>query len=309
MGYRHNQHDEGKTTLAWAGHMDKNELRTKIYSKIDELPTLPAVLPKLLGLMESDRSNASDITDAISSDPALTSKILKVANSAYYGFSQEISDLEKAVVLLGFNMVKSLALSIGVIHSLPSGKKSPNFSQEGLWIHSLAVATVMQEFGKRYGKADDNGYLFIIGLLHDIGKVVLDQFFSDLFQQALEEAQNLGKAELHVSERRVIGFDHGEIAAMLLTRWRFPEVISNPIAVHHQTEIPEGTSANDVAMLRIADVLPQELGLGEEGNPVPPEIYEADLNALEIKEKELEDMRAYLNGVKDGIYALFSAMS
>ena len=96
---------------------------------------------------------------------------------------------------------------------------------------------------------------------------------------------------------------------MLLTRWKFPDVISNSIAAHHQTEIPEGTSANDVAMLRIANVLPQELGLGEEGNPVPPEIHEADLKILEMKDKELENMRAYLHGAGDGIYALFSAMS
>ncbi|MEA1936352.1 MAG: HDOD domain-containing protein [Thermodesulfobacteriota bacterium] len=289
--------------------MEKNELRAKIYSKVDELPTLSMVLPKLMSLVESDKSSASDITSVISRDPALTSKILKVANSAYYGFQQKVLDLNRAVALLGSNMVRSLALSIKVVHSLPSGKKSPHFSREGLWIHSLAVATAMQELGKRFGKGDNKGHLFIIGLLHDIGKIVLDQFFSELFQQALEETRNLGKAELYMAERRTIGFDHGEVGAMLLTRWKFPDMIINPIAAHHQTEIPEETGVNDVAMLRIANILPQELGLGEEGNPVPPEINEADLEILGMKEKELEDMRAYLNSVKDGIYDLFSAMS
>ena len=288
--------------------MEKTELQAKIYSKIDELPTIPAVLPKLLYLMESSGTNASDLADVISHDPAMTSKILKVANSAYYGFQQKISDLERAVPLLGFNMVKSLALSIGVISSLPSGGKNPYFSREGLWIHSLAVATLMQELGRRLSKGDRSEYIFVIGLLHDIGKVVLDQFFNELFRQALEEVEKLGNSKLHIAERRVIGVDHGEVGAMLLTRWRFPEVISNPIAVHHQTEIPEGTNANDVAMLRIADALPQELGLGEEGNPIPPEIHKADLKVLEMKGEELEDLKAYLNEVKDGIYAFFSAM-
>jgi HD-like signal output (HDOD) protein len=116
--------------------MEKDKLREKIYSKIDEIPTLPIVIPKLLSLIESDKSNVADIADAISRDPALTSKILKVANSAYYGFSQGISSLEKAVSLLGFNMVQSLALSIGVLRSLPAGKISTHFSQKGLWIHS-----------------------------------------------------------------------------------------------------------------------------------------------------------------------------
>ncbi|MBE9581546.1 MAG: HDOD domain-containing protein, partial [Proteobacteria bacterium] len=289
--------------------MEKDELRAKIYSKIDELPTLPTVIPKLLSLMDGSKSNAADVTEAISHDPSLTSKILKVSNSAYYGFPQGISNLERAVALLGFNMIKSLALSMGVLSSLPSGSKFPHFSQEGLWIHSLAVATAMKELGQRFGAGDDRDYLFIIGLLHDIGKVVLDQFFGELFQQALEEAQNLEKARLYMAERKVIGFDHGEVGAMLLKRWMFPDMIVNPIAIHHQTEIPEGTNSADTAMLRIADALPQELGLGDEGNPTVSEIHEADLQVLEMKEKDLEDMKEYLHGAKDGIYAFFSAMS
>ena len=110
--------------------MEKDVVLRKIYSKIDEIPTLPAVVPKLLSVMESDRANAYDIANTISNDPALSSKILKVANSAYYGFSQEILSLKLAMPLLGHNMVKSLALSIGVIRSLPSGRRSPNFSDE-----------------------------------------------------------------------------------------------------------------------------------------------------------------------------------
>jgi putative nucleotidyltransferase with HDIG domain len=289
--------------------MEKDEIRLKIYSKIDELPTLPIVLPKLLSLVESEKSNTSDIIDTISNDPALTSKILKVANSAYYGFQREIASLERAVVLLGFNMVRSLALSIGVIRNLPLNKANSHFSQEGLWIHSLAVATVMKELGKRFGRQDDNEYLFVIGLLHDIGKVVLDQFFSKFFSQALEGSFKLHKVELHVAERDIFGFDHGEVGAMLLSRWRFPKKITDCIAVHHQKEIPDCINGNDVAMLRIADILPQELGIGEEGNPVLPEIHTTDLDkVLGMNKQELGNMRAYLYEAKDRIRAFFSAM-
>ena len=289
--------------------MEKDDVLRKIYSKIDEIPTLPAVVPKLLSVMESETSNASDIANTISNDPALSSKILKVANSAYYGFSQEILSLKLAMPLLGHNMVKSLALSIGVMNSLPSGRRSPNFSDKGLWIHSLAVATLMQELGKRFRKGGNPEQFFIIGLLHDIGKVVLNQYFSELFQEALEEVHNEGIAGLHIAESRLIGFDHGEIGAMLLTRWKFPDVISNSIALHHQKEAPEGTNGRDVAMLRVANALPQELGLGQDGNPVPPAISRQDLKVLEIGENEIEEMRAYLIGVKDEIYALFDAMT
>jgi HD-like signal output (HDOD) protein len=91
--------------------MDEEVIKNHIYAKVDELPTLPAVVPKLLSLMEDAGSDIAQVTHVISQDPALTSKILKVANSAYYGFPKRIDDLERAVALLGFNMVKSLALS------------------------------------------------------------------------------------------------------------------------------------------------------------------------------------------------------
>ncbi len=289
--------------------MNRDELRAKIFSKIDELPTLPAVVPRVLDLMEGSRTNAADVTEAISRDPSLTSKMLKVANSAYYGFPQGISDLERAVALLGFNMVKSLAISMGVINSLTSKKKSDHFSMEGLWIHSLAVATVMKELGRRVGKGDDSEHLFIIGLLHDIGKVVLDQFFSELFQQALEEVSVSETGTLYAAERKVMGFDHGEVGAMLLKRWMFPKVIVDPIAVHHDTQIPEGTNAVDLAMLRVADTLPHAVGLGDHGNPTLSEVQEADLAVLQMKVEALEDMKAFLEDAKEGIYAFFGAMS
>ena len=289
--------------------MEKKDVLRKIYSKIDEIPTLPAVVPKLLSVMESDSADASDIAGIISTDPALSSKILKVANSAYYGFSQEVLSLKLAMPLLGHNMVKSLALSIGVIQSLPSHRKSPNFSDEGLWMHSLSVATLMQEFGKRFRKGGRSDRFFIIGLLHDIGKIVLNQYFNELFQEALAEVHNEGTAGLYMAESRLIGFDHGEIGAMLLTRWKFPDAISRCIAVHHQTEAPEGTDSCDVAMLRVANALPQELGLGQDGNPVPPVISKQDLNMLEVGENEIEELRTYLAGVKDDIHTLLGIMT
>ena len=288
--------------------MDREELKTRIYSKIDELPTLPVVIPRLLRLMESGRSSAADVTKAISQDPALASRILRVSNSAYYGFSRRIASLERAVALLGFNMVKSLALSIGVIRGLPSGKGSPSFSREGLWVHSLAVATAMKELGGRLGKRDADGYLFIVGLLHDIGKVVLDQFFSELFRQALEEARDPGGMGLHVAERRVIGFDHGEVGGMLLTRWNFPRKIVAPISAHHLDEVPEGTSATDVAMLRIADVLPRELGLGESDDVALTGVRQDDIELLELGERDLLGLEEKLRGIEDEIHAFSSAI-
>ena len=96
---------------------------------------------------------------------------------------------------------------------------------------------------------------------------------------------------------------------MLLSRWKLPEGISNAIAAHHQAEIPEGTNVKDVAMLRVADLMSQELEMETEGNPVTPEPNETDLEILNMKEKDLIDIREHLKGAEKEIYDLFSAMS
>ncbi len=286
--------------------MDKEGLRAKIYAKVDEIPTLPTVLPRLLALMEDERTGVREISEAISRDPALASKILKAANSAYYGFPQKIATLDTAVPLLGFNMVKSLALSIGVVRSLPSRGGSPHLSTEDLWVHSLAVGTLMQEMAARSGRGRE--YVFVLGLLHDIGKVVLDQFFGDLFQQALREAAGPGGPRLHEAERRLIGCDHGEVGAILLTRWRFPTEIRDCIEVHHRDEVPEGVDPVDVALLRVADALSQRLGLGASGNAEPPPVVAADLERAGIGEEDLGALEGRLEASREGIYALFRAI-
>jgi putative nucleotidyltransferase with HDIG domain len=288
--------------------MEREALRTKIFSKIDELPTLPVVLPRLLNLMESENSDAFHIAQAISHDPALTSKILKVANSAYYGFSQEICSLDRAIPLLGLNMVRSLALSIGVMAGLPNGDgESTHLSREGLWIHSLAVATAVRELAKKTG--ENNEHLFVVGLLHDIGKIVLDQFFNEPFGRALEAVRDQKDPSLHVAERNIIGMDHGEIGDMLLKRWKFPAVISDPISVHHQTVIPEGINQKDVALLRVADTLSKTVGFGNPESFGYPETHSEDILMLGLDEQGLAEMKDYLTEAKDGIVDFFGALT
>ena len=289
--------------------MEKQELHQKIYAKIEELPTLPVVIPKLLRLMDNPKTSAADVKEVISRDPAMTAKLLKVANSAYYGFPAKISDLQHAVALLGFNLVKSLAISIGVIKNFPRGKQSACFSASGLWLHSLVVATIMQDMGRRFYSRDDNhDYLFIIGLLHDLGKVVLDQFFPELFNEVLEKANAGEHIKLHRIEREIIGIDHCEVSAMLLTRWKFPPKIVLPIAGHHQREVSAGGSRKDVVLLRIANVIAQELGLGKDGNASPNPLRPGDLESIGAGEEDLLAIKAGLEGKKGDIEAFFAAL-
>ncbi len=288
--------------------MTINEIHRTIYSKIEELPTLPAIVPRVLSLVESELSSVSSIAEAVSNDPALSAKILKVANSAYYGFSKHITKLENAVGLLGLSMVRSLALSIGILNSLPASRTQTNFSQKGLWKHSLGVAALMENLRSHLQKRRNDDHLFIVGLLHDTGKVVLDQFLGDRFRQALENTDREGRAVLHIEERKLIGCHHGDIGAMLLKRWQLPDVIIQPILHHHNNGPLEGNEGFDVAMLRLADALSYQQGLGNAGNPVGPEIGSMDLEILGMNEKSFAKLKEQMKNVNEYVKEFYDAL-
>ena len=283
--------------------MDKDLLRKKIYSKIDELPTLPDTAARLLSLFEDKNSNASIITKVIHNDPALAAKILKVANSAYYGFSQKISDLERAVALLGFNMVKSLAISIGVMKSLPSQNKSSRSGKE-LWRHSVTVAILMREMGKRIFNEKDSESFFILGLMHDVGIVVIDQFFNEQSEEILKEAEQAGETEVSLIEKKVLGYDHGEIGGILLTRWKFPELITNAVSMHHQDIAEESGTSKDVTLLKISDALSNFENNIEENQDIS-----LLFKNLGVDEKYFQEILNYKDEAKEEISSFYNSIT
>ncbi len=282
--------------------------RRKIYSKIEELPTIPVIVTKLINVIEDENSSISDVVDLISKDMALTTKLLKVANSAYYGFSQNISSLNQAVALLGFNIVRSLLVSIEVMKRFKDGGKSDYFSHEGLWLHSLAVATVMENYKKKYGKNKNSSSIFIIGLLHDLGKIILDQFFHDTFESVLKIANGEQQRSLHTVEKEVIGLDHNEVGAMLLKRWKFPSEIINPIEYMHNKNRPDDVNSYDIALLRITNSIVRQIEFGKDGNSKPNDIDKTDLDILSIGDAEIRELKNFLEEKGDSIKDFFTAL-
>ena len=289
--------------------MTKQELKNKIYAKIDELPVLPVVAARLLSLLDDPEVKVEDLTEIVSQDPAMASKVLKVANSAYYGFAAEIATLDHAVAVLGLNMLKSLALSVGVVDNLPKGKQSPLLSHDGLWLHSVAVATVIKELAGRIPQSAALDHLFVVGLLHDVGKIVLLHFFQEDYQKALEQTQAKGDSPLYLAEREIIGMGHGEVGAMLLKRWKFPPRVVEPIMDHHRHGADPTGDPVDAALLRLANLVPQLTGLGADGNTKPPELLSNDLKLLGLGPKDLKDLQAFTEDSRQKIEAFFSAMS
>lgn len=283
------------------------DIHHRIYSCIEEIPTLPAVVPRILAVLEDEDADVDQIAEVISHDPSVTAKILRVANSAYYGFSGEIATLPKAIVLIGLRMVKSLAVSIPLIHAFPGVRAGESgLSPRELWIHSLAVATLLQRLAHRRRHPNPES-LFITGILHDVGQLILAHFFPPLFQRALLDVERGAVERLDIAERELFGADHGTVAGILLRRWKFPKNLVAPVAHHHSDEIPEEVDRIALAGLRIADHAACRAGFSP-GSHEEPTLLETDLHELQLEPEDVTDLCDYPETHRDGLVSFYEAV-
>ena len=283
--------------------MDLTELTSRIKEVSQEFPRLPAAITRLLGILEQDQAGPEQIVEAIQADPGLTTKILRVANSAYYGFPSAIADLNRAVPLIGLDMVRSLALSVAALEGLTASRANTSLDREALWLHCLGVGSLMTEMARGLGYRAQ--HLFILGFLHDIGKLVLDKFFADQFQPCLDLAlaQDL---PLWKAEQRLLGQDHGFFGAALLSKWLFPSTIIRPVRVHHQMESAERSM--DLVMLRVADALVGPTLDPGPDSPARPAPRPEDLAYLKLTSQQLTHLDAHLTTCRPGLADLLAAM-
>ncbi len=237
----------------------------RITESIIGLPTLPSVVAKMIELIDNPRTSATSLARLIASDQALTARILKLANSAYYGFSREISTVNMAIVVLGFNTVKDMGLSLSVFDVFRDGKRSEVFDMNRFWEHSIACGIasrmLVRSFRPRF-----TGESFVAGLLHDIGKVILNQYFLDEFT-AIIECQSRGPT-LEESEMSIIGTSHAQVGSWLAERWNLPHLISRTILHHHDP----GENRSDglfIAFVTLADHICHLCGFGHSGRLRP----------------------------------------
>ncbi|HOO44895.1 MAG TPA: HDOD domain-containing protein [Deltaproteobacteria bacterium] len=222
-----------------------------ILSKAADILTLPYVIHEILDVTSGKNSSASDLTEIIESDPALTVRILSVANSPYYGFVKKISTISHAVVVLGFQEIQNIALSMSVIQMFD--RKGSEFTEK-LWRHSFAVGVTTRMMANCLNCRMDGKY-FVGGLLHDVGKIFLSQYLTERFTEMLSVME--GKDNIrsyHALEDEYFGISHAEIGGRLLESWMFPQEICDAVAFHHN---PSGVGDDPVfaAFVHIADIL------------------------------------------------------
>ncbi|PID29848.1 MAG: hypothetical protein CSB55_00895 [Candidatus Cloacimonadota bacterium] len=212
---------------------ERYDIEKKLDS-IENLPTLPVLAARLLELLGKTDVSMNEISKLMTVDPSITAKVLKIANSAYYGLRKKIDTLRMALVVLGVNEVSNIILGISLFKVFPEGNEGAVFTQERFWEHSVVTGHICRYLAKKLG-IRMHGEEFTCGLLHDIGKMILDQFFHDEFNRVLEKANDSGEALIEV-EQSVLKTNHCEIGAWLAKKWKIPEYISESIHYHHKVE-------------------------------------------------------------------------
>lgn len=244
-------------------HAGPNPLRIKrIAESVINLPTLPTVISKMIELVDNPKTSAGSLARLISTDQALTARILKLANSAYYGFPREVSTVDMAIVVLGFNTVKDMGLSLSVFDMFKESDDSNYFDINLFWEHSIACGIAARSIAKRNYNACA-GEAFVAGLLHDIGKAILKQYVHNDFREIMRRATG-GERSLDEAEKEVIGTSHGEVGGWLAARWNLPNMITDAIRFHHQPGEAR-VDSRFVAIVSLANYLCHLSSIGDSG--------------------------------------------
>lgn len=209
--------------------MEKAKKIEKIVNKIEEIPTIPAVTEYIRKLFRSEDVTFKQVLNLVEKDPPLALKILKLANSSFYGFINNVNTVERALVLLGFNEVRNVVIGFSMQQHF--NVKDDRLDMKKFWRHSVVCSQIAKYLGKYFDVLDD-GSFFLSGLMHDIGKLVIAQYFNEDFHLIADHVVT-NNTTFSKAERAVLGTTHYQIAANLLQRWKIPQSVVMQVFYHH----------------------------------------------------------------------------
>lgn len=262
-----------------------------LVNKTVELPTIPDVLLNLNKVIADPDASSVNVADVVSKDPAIATNVLRLVNSAYFGLSVRVSAVSTAVSIMGFRMTKKVALKAAVFSVFGKKKeKMPHFDPGSFWQHSIFTGVAARAIGRassRFADADAED-LYICGLLHDIGKIILHETVPDRYAEMLAQAASTGRPELEV-ESDVLGFTHADVGSVLAIKWLLPEDLTIAIRYHHSPgQDPFHQSLS--SLIHLADHLAWSAGNGSTMGTTPPQLDLDVYDQVGVDARQVEDL-------------------
>jgi putative nucleotidyltransferase with HDIG domain len=281
---------------------EQEEAINKILGKLKALPTLSIVVAKVIQVVSNPLTSASDLSRIITVDQALTAKVLRLANSAFYGFPFRIKNITQAVSILGFDTIRNLALTVSV-YKVFTGENESDFSHQDFWKHCVGVAICASLLAKKIKYRSPEG-AFTAGLLHDIGKNFFEQFMHKEYRDVMKLAKERN-ISVYEAEMEVMKIDHTIVGKMMAEKWNLPHELTVGIASHHHPE--QETQENVMAhIINVADIICKKKAIGFSGDYVIMPISKEGRELFSLNEagetelmndldKELKEAEAFVN--------------
>ncbi|MFQ5328619.1 MAG: HDOD domain-containing protein [Thermodesulfobacteriota bacterium] len=264
----------------------KNEL----IQKAGDLKVLPFVAKKVIETISDENSSATQLSSVIEKDQTISARILKISNSALYGVRQEITSLNQAVVMLGSNVIQSLVLAV----STRSLYKRFGMMEQLMWDHSIGTAIAARLIAAKHGR-ELAEVAFIGGLMHDVGKVIMNNEAGAAFIEVMKRTYNHSAASLD-AEEAICGYNHTEIGSKVVTKWGFPPILVQIISKHHLDrcileDILDPFTAKAIAAVALANTTCKVLGVGYRGPNETTAIHDHPaLSFLDISPERLDEL-------------------
>lgn len=266
----------------------------QIVNQVDDLPALPHVVVRIMELTEDPDATAQDINQVLNQDQGMTARVLRLANSAFYGFPRRISSVTDATIFLGFRTVRSIVMAASVSEILSKEVEGYALAPGELWRHSQSVAIASRHLA-RQTKFNGIDVAYTAGLLHDIGKVILNTYMQDAYQEVVTKTSQ-GNISFIQAEEEILGFNHAQVGARVAEKWNLPVDLVEAIAYHHS---PDKAVHNEslTAIVHVADAicLSMGIGIGIDGMLYP--FSERSMQLLQLDEVSIEQTVSQLADV------------
>src|SRR5258706_6469916 len=284
-----------QTKLTPSGTPDVSALVAEAIKKVTTIATLPEVTARIVATVEAPRSTASQLHKIVSHDPALVTRILKVVNSAFYGLPGQIGSVERAIVLLGLNAVKNIAVAASPGQLFRSVKLCEGFTAKDLWTHCMAVAVTARELAKQM-KLPIADEAFLAGLIHDVGILVALHVYPEKLRTVCEKVKKEG-GDFCAVERSICGVDHQQLGMGLTEQWKFTRACQVVAGFHHQPQLLADSSRLIVTLVYVADTICAQQSRGFNLTAMTQKLESAQIDDVGLQMEVIERAQANLENL------------